>query len=208
MSFIETPRFPTNISYGSSGGPKYQTQVVVTRSGREYRNADWELPLHQYDVAWGIREWTDLEVLLQWFHAMEARTHEFRFKDPLDFNSTGVEETIGDTDQTIGTGDDTETEFQLIKNYTRGSQTFPRDITKPVTGTTVISFDDVSQGAGWAVDTTTGLVTFDSAPTVGVVIKAGFRFDVPVRFNTDELDNQLENYQAGTATVPLIEVRA
>jgi uncharacterized protein (TIGR02217 family) len=38
------------------------------------------------------------------------------------------------------------------------------------------------------VDTTTGLVTFVSAPGGGVVVTAGFDFDTPSRFDTDELD--------------------
>ena len=41
--------------------------------------------------------------------------------------------------------------------------------------------------SGWTVDTTTGVVTFTAAPAGGVIVRAGFEFDVPVRFDTDKL---------------------
>ena len=40
MAFIET-RFPTDIAYGSAGGPEYFTDIVITQSGYEQRNANW-----------------------------------------------------------------------------------------------------------------------------------------------------------------------
>ena len=40
MSFAEV-RFPDDISYGSSGGPEYSTDIVETQSGHEQRNANW-----------------------------------------------------------------------------------------------------------------------------------------------------------------------
>lgn len=207
MAFLETPRFPTDISYGSAGGPTYQTQVVRTKAGHEYRNRDWSYPLHTYDVAWGIKEWDDLEELLQWFHARGGREDGFRFKDHLDWKSCPPRDTAADTDQTLGTGDASETDFQLIKTYTRGAVTGTRQITKPVTGSVVVSLDDVPQASGWSVDTTTGVVTFVSPPGGGVVVKAGYEFDVPVRFDIDELEHSLENYHAGRARVPLVELR-
>jgi uncharacterized protein (TIGR02217 family) len=61
---------------------------------------------------------------------------------------------------------------------------------------------------GWAVDVTTGVVTFETAPEADVVITAGFQFDVPVRFDTDTLEVNLTSFAAGEIpSIPLVEIR-
>jgi uncharacterized protein (TIGR02217 family) len=53
-----------------------------------------------------------------------------------------------------------------------------------------------------------GLIVFDSAPAAGAAVRAGFLFDVPVRFAEDRLDISGAAFAAGEApSVPLIEVR-
>jgi uncharacterized protein (TIGR02217 family) len=114
----------------------------------------------------------------------------------------------GPIDQAIGTGDGTTTAFQLVKRYASGSQTWTRAIAKPVAGTVRIALGGVEQPSGWSVDTTTGIVTFSTAPSSGVAITAGFEFDVPVRFDTDALDVTLDLERLGSITsIPLLEIR-
>ena len=72
-------------------------------------------------------------------------------EDWTDYQATG---------QLIGTGDDAETQFQLVKRYPSGSVVEVRTITKPVAGTVRIYLDGVEQLSGWSVDVTTGIVTF------------------------------------------------
>jgi uncharacterized protein (TIGR02217 family) len=69
-----------------------------------------------------------------------------------------------------------------------------RTITKPVTGALKVYLDGVEQASGWSVDTTTGLVTFDTAPSLGEVA-ADFEFDVPARFDTDHMAVTIETYR-------------
>ncbi len=45
MSFTEI-RFPENISYGSTGGPEFSTDVVTTHNGCEQRNINWSHATH------------------------------------------------------------------------------------------------------------------------------------------------------------------
>jgi uncharacterized protein (TIGR02217 family) len=53
-----------------------------------------------------------------------------------------------------------------------------------------------------------GLVRFETAPAQGAEVKAGFRFDVPVRFAEDRLTLNRATFVAGeAASVPLIEIR-
>ncbi|MDR5654406.1 DUF2460 domain-containing protein [Ruixingdingia sedimenti] len=207
MAFHEV-RFPDNISRGARGGPERRTQIVELASGDEERNASWANSRRRYDVAYGIRRADDLAAVVAFFEARNGRLHGFRFKDWGDFKSCLPSGTPSPTDQAIGTGDGTTTAFQLVKSYASGSQTWARTITKPVVSTVRIALDGAEQLGGLSVDTTTGVVTLDSAPAEGVAVTAGFAFDVPVRFDTDALDVTLDLERLGSITsIPLLELR-
>ncbi len=207
MAFHEV-RFPDNISRGARGGPERRTQIVDLASGDEERNASWANSRRRYDAAYGIRRADDLAAVVAFFEARNGRLYGFRWKDWADFKSCLPSQTPAATDQVIGTGDGATTAFQLVKIYSSGSQSWTRTITKPVSGTVKVAIDGVEITSGWSVDTTTGLVTFTTAPATGATITAGFEFDVPVRFDTDTLDVTLDIERLGSITsIPLIEVR-
>lgn len=207
MSFLETPRFPTDISYGSKGGPAFNTTIISIKSGDESRNINWTYPKFEGDVSYGIKNMPDLYSLNEFFHAMRGMGHGFRYKDWSDYKSCSPNNTVADTDQTIGVGDASEDEFQLIKNYTRGAINGVRIIKKPVSGTVVVSINDVTQSSGWSVDTATGIITFTSPPGNGLNVKAGYEFDVPCRFDTDSLSISLDFYSGGGTSVPIVELK-
>ncbi|SHF32398.1 TIGR02217 family protein [Ruegeria intermedia] len=207
MAFHEV-RFPDDISRGARGGPERRTQIVELASGDEERNASWANSRRRYDVAYGIRRADDLAAVVAFFEARNGRLYGFRFKDWADWKSCLPSQTPAATDQLIGTGDGTTTDFQLVKAYASGTQTWNRAITKPVAGSVTVAIDGVEQATGWSIDTTTGLVTFNAAPASGVSITAGFEFDVPVRFDTDTLDVTLDLERLGSITsIPLLEIR-
>lgn len=207
MSFIETPRFPDDISYGSTGGPTWSTDVLILKSGFESRNLNWQQARYSFNAGMGVRDETQLDDLINWFNAMQGMGHSFRFKDWTDYTSSVLGTVISFNDQQIGIGDAAEVDFQLLKLYTQGTLTRSREIKKPITGTVVIAFDAVEQTSGFTVDTTTGIVTFSVAPGAAVVITAGYEFDVPVRFASDELPISIDHFRTGSVTVPLIETR-
>ena len=207
MAFHEV-RFPDNISRGARGGPERRTQVVELASGDEERNASWANSRRRYDVAYGIRRADDLAAVVAFFEARNGRLHGFRYKDWADYKSCLPSQAITATDQQIGTGTGSQQTFQLAKRYASGAQTWVRTITKPVAGTVRVALSMVEQMSGWTVDTTTGVVTFTTAPTNGVIVRAGFEFDVPVRFDSDTLDVTLDFERLGSiTTIPLLEIR-
>lgn len=198
MSFVET-RFPTDISYGSGGGPEYATDIIITASGHEQRNINWNAARARYNVAHGVKTQAQLDALVAFFRARKGRAYGFRFKDWTDYTATN---------QSIGTGNGSATNFQLRKTYNSGSVNEVRDITKPVSGTVAIYLNSVLQASGWSVNTATGVVTFSSAPGSGVAVTADFQFDVPVRFDTDRLTATLDAYGVNSwLDIPLVEVR-
>ncbi len=207
MAFHEV-RFPDDISRGARGGPERRTQIVELASGDEERNASWASSRRRYDVAYGIRRADDLAAVVAFFEARNGRLHGFRFKDWADYKSCQPTGSPSATDQPLGAGDGATTAFQLVKRYASGAQSWTRTITKPVAGSVTIALGGAPQSSGWSVDTTTGLVTFASAPAAGVAVTAGFAFDVPVRFDTDTLDVTLDVERLGSITsIPLVEIR-
>ena len=207
MAFHEI-RFPDNISRGARGGPERRTQVVELASGDEERNASWASSRRRYDVAYGIRRADDLAAVVAFFEARNGRLFGFRTKDWADYKSSLPSLAISPTDQQIGTGNGSLKTFQLAKRYTSGAQSWTRTIAKPVAGTIMIALGLVEQMSGWTLDATTGTVTFTTAPGNGVIVQAGFEFDVPVRFDTDMLDVTLDIERLGSITsIPLLEIR-
>ena len=75
-------------------------------------------------------------------------------------------------------------------------------------GTVRVALGTVEQLTGWTLDATTGAVTFTTAPGNGVIVRAGFEFDVPVRFDSDQLDVTLDLERLGSIiSIPLLEIR-
>ena len=207
MAFHEV-RFPDNISRGARGGPELRTQIVELASGDEERNASWADSRRRYDVAYGIRRADDLAAVVAFFEARNGRLHGFRYKDWADYKSAPPSQAITATDQQIGTGTGSLQTFQLAKRYASGAQTWVRTVAKPVAGTVRVALGMVEQMSGWTVDTTTGVVTFTTAPAGGVIVRAGFEFDVPVRFDSDTLDVTPDFERLGSITaIPLQEIR-
>ena len=110
--------------------------------------------------------------------------------------------------QGLGVGDGTTKTFQLVKHYPSGGVVETRVITKPVAGTLKVYRDGVEATTGLTIDTTSGLVTFATAPAADVRVTADFQFDVPVRFDSDQMDVTIETYQLGTwGQIPVVEIR-
>lgn len=207
MAFHDV-RFPDSISRGARGGPERRTQIVELTSGHEERNASWANSRRRYDVAYGIRRADDLAAVIAFFEARNGRLHGFRFKDWADFKSCLPSQTPLPTDQPIGLGNGAIKQFQLIKRYASGAQSWSRPITRPVTGSVRIAVNGTPVASGWSVSSLTGLVSFAAAPAAGVTITAGFEFDVPVRFDTDMLDITLDLERLGSIpSIPLLEIR-
>lgn len=210
-TFIEAPRFPDDISYGSRGGPAYNTTVIVVDSGAESRNQRWSYPRHEYDVAYGVNTLARLEELLEFFHVVAGRAIGFRYKDWMDYKSCGRADTVAATDCALGTGDGVEDEYQLVKLYTQGAYTRTRKILKPVSGTVRVAVAGVEKAltTQFTVAAATGIITFTAGniPTAGQAVTAGYEFDVPVRFDTDRLSINLDDYATASAQVPLVELK-
>jgi uncharacterized protein (TIGR02217 family) len=208
MAGFHEVRFPTGISFGSTGGPGRRTDVVTLRSGSEERNSIWANSLRKYDAGYGVKSAADLANIIAFWEERRGRLYGFRWQDPLDHQSSSPGNPVTAADQSIGTGDGATKIFQLSKTYGSAFAPWTRTIAKPVLGSVLVALAGIPQGAGWSLDATTGLVTFAAAPAAGVAVTAGFQFDVPVRFDADQLTINMSHFQAGQIqSIPVVEIR-
>ena len=209
MQFHEI-RFPAALSFGSVGGPERRTDIVTLSNGYEERNTPWAHSRRRYDAGVGLRAMDDVDEVLNFFEARRGQMFAFRWKDWSDFKSCKPSETVAHGDQTIGYGDGVTKEFQLSKTYRSGDESYTRLISKPVSGTVLVSLagDPQNEGVHFEVDLTRGVLIFERAPDEGRDITAGFEYDVPVRFDADRIHTSAASFQAGEVpSIPVLEVR-
>jgi len=189
-------RFPEDISYGSSGGPGFNTSVIDLASGHEQRNINWSLARAKYDASYGVKTREQMEEVLDFFYARRGKAYGFRFKDWMDF--------VLDR-QAIGVAGGTNT-LQVIKRYEPlTSYFYDRPIMKIVPGTVQVWANGVELSP-LLVNTGTGLV--NTTTYAGQTFEVACEFDVPVRFDTDEINITHDDWELMSwPSIPLIELR-
>ena len=199
--------FPLGIGREASLSPTFSTQIVESPSGHERRSSDWADARLSFDAGPGVRSEADIATLIGFFRARRGAARGFRFSDPYDDRSGAPGQAPGPIDQRLGVGDGVQASFQLTRYYGAGEDAQARIITRPVAGTIRVAADGVELTSGWS-HAGMGIIAFDDAPADGVLLTAGFRFDVPVRFAEDRLDINRATFAAGEApSVPLVEIR-
>lgn len=205
-------RFPVDVAFGSVGGPERATEIIRLGSGYEQRNSRWSQSRRRFNAGYGIKTLDALHEVIAFFEERRGQLFGFRFRDPLDWKSCPPGSTPAANDCKIGTGNGALANFQLTKTYGSGSTAYERMINKPVIGTVLVQVDGLAQdeGTDFTVDSATGKVSFlaGSIPANGATVKAGFEFDVPVRFDSDRLDINLAAFQAGDIpAIPVVEIK-
>lgn len=194
MAF-DNVRLPDEIERDSQSIPRFQTSVVTLGRGAEQRNVDWSVQRLRFDISYGIQSEEDYHVIRDFFYARLGKARGFLFKDWSDYKAKN---------QPIGVGDGVTTKFQLTKRYT-SSVTFVRKILAPVGGTVKVYVSGVLTPV--TTNLLTGEITFGVAPVATAPITADFEFDVPVRFDTDELPIQIHIFSAASiGSIELVEL--
>ena len=206
MQAFDDVLYPFALGRNTAVAPEFSTSVTVTASGHEQRNSLWSDARVHFDVGPGIRSETELAELIAFFRARRGAARGFRISDPFDHSSNAMTGTPTMLDQLIAIGDGASADFQLVKSYGTVGDPQIRPITRPRAGSLLVSIDGV-ETPDWTVGEA-GTLTFQNAPAAGAEIRAGFLFDVPVRFAEDRIDVSGVNFAAGEApSIPLIELR-
>ncbi|ARL25495.1 DUF2460 domain-containing protein [Burkholderia pseudomallei] len=204
-TFLESPRFPDNIAFGATVGPTYLTVLNTLYSGRDSSIVAWTQARIHFDVGRRSMNAIDTATLDAFFRAVKGRAYRFRIKDWTDFACTTANGML--TKQSAGI-------YQLGKLYTTGTLSETRTIAKPVVGTVVVYKNGVQLTSGYSLDSTTGLVTISPAPLDTDTLAWVGQFDVPARFDTDEMKKQVMDRNGANGdllvdwgSIPIIEVR-
>ena len=188
--------FPTDVSYGSRGGPMFKTTVVLADSGAEQRIQHWSKSRYMYDVSYGVKKRLDMINVMSFFKACKGRLHSFRYQDWSDYTATG--EALPDA-----------ASIQLQKTYSYGAFSEVRKITKPINnGSFKLYKNGVLQTVTthYTINYNTGVVTI-----VGYVGGATYTWDgqfhVHCRFDVDMIQpiaNDIDDYSLDNVT--LVEI--
>lgn len=205
FDFIESPRFPDNISYGSSGGPGFKTFVFDGHTGIEQRAINWSRARARYDVSYGVRDKTDMDTVRAFFYEVRGRAVGFRYKDWGDYELDA---------EVIALGDGVENTFSVIKTY-GVTNPYIRRIFKLVSGTVVVRVNGsiVPQTGSAAnivvVNHNTGVLVFGSSvvPASTHPITVTGEFDVPARFDTDQMSAAHDGFLTESwGSIPIVEL--
>jgi len=177
------PALP-GLAWSVTKSPTFQTRIQRAVSGRELRALDYPYPLWQFTLVFDfLRDnpaagFDELRTLMGFFMLCQGAFGTFLFQDPSDDRVSG---------QQIGTGDTLRTVFQLQR--TMGKTLPGGGFLEPIVAPNVVSavyFNGIVQDpAGYSVDPTTGLVTFNIAPGSGLIITADYSYYFRCRFIDD-----------------------
>lgn len=211
MAHYDTLVFPLGVAKGAESRVKRRTIRVESASGHVIVNQLWSAPLRTFDAGALIRTITQAQTLVSFWEEARGNLHSFLMLDPGDCTSAAGNASPTKDDQAIGTGDNAETAFQLVKAY-GSTNAYTRTILKPKNGTVLIALDGVLQTetTHYTVNYATGVVTFVTPPGSSVAVTAGFEFYTPARFALpdDVLPMEIVEFRGGGfASVPLEEVR-
>lgn len=196
-------RFPLFLSYGSSGGPGFATEVAEAAGGWTQRNGLWSRPLWRWDAGSALKSAEDLQVLRRFHRLRHGRLYGFRMRDPLDFSTarwvgqhlpppTPVDQPL------VSLGGDPETFQCVLRHAADGYETDER-ITRPRAEDFLCALDGAAvDPEDYALDDTTGRVVF-AAPVGGAVATWGGTYDRPAAFLSDWLPISIDGFASGSA---------
>lgn len=197
-------RFPENVSWGSSGGPEFKTQIFETFRGFEKRNVDWCQPLMRFNVAYGVKTDVDMMAVLNFFNARQGRAYGFRYKNWGNYTVVN---------RPIATGDGYSTRLPMWKFYGFGTSRQYKRLRKIVTGSVtnvgVAAPGGLVEGVDFNIDYESGEIALNFAPGYGIPIYGTLEFDEAVRFDNDEIQTVIDQYNNNSlSSLPLIGVKS
>lgn len=213
------------MKFGFVSSPRFSTNITAVASGVERRNRNWAHPLHTFAAPEAVECHEHLVALHNMWMTTAGPLHSFAFRDPLDFASRDLiaadyAPPITATDQVLGVADGATREFQIVRRYSFGGESYERVISHPEVATVVVALNALPPETdnpvllpggpyAWTVSRETGVISFDKVLTAGIVVTAGYLFDVEARFESDDsYDGIVRSYRvSGHADLVFQEVR-
>lgn len=206
LSFVEERISDGEIIKNSTGGPVFSTRVNKTGNASEQRNSNWDYAIWKGQLGERILLTKQMDVLLAFFHARRGKAVGFRHKDWSDYKVSRAQGTLESIPESnFG--------YQLFKTYpTSAGLPAKRKILKPVEGTVQVFDAGANALINATVDCATGIVHLEHAAS-GLLSWSG-EFDVPVRFDVDELQPQFMQHDPSlqqslfqVMSLPIVELK-
>src|SRR5690349_10875261 len=167
--------------------PTFSTEMQESLAGREVRLQNFQNPIWEYTLTYDYllndprvrdeNEQTPLETLVGFFLARGGQFDDFLLNES---DLTGRLEDSVYSGQPIGVGDGTTKSFQIVRNF--GG--FLEAVQNPMNQTATVYLNGSAKTQGTDYTLANGVVTFATAPGVGVNITADFIMLHRVRFDT------------------------
>ncbi|GLS34520.1 hypothetical protein GCM10010869_01080 [Mesorhizobium tianshanense] len=172
---VDTVAINNKFALDMKMGPVFQTTVIPLMGGYEDRNQDWQVALWRYDVSLNNRPLAEIRSFMAHVLGRRGSANAFPLRDPLDNTLT---------DENIGTGDGTTTEFQIAKTYADADRPYRRPLA--IVSNLVVKVAGVTQVETVDFNTEDGWIAFTSAPTAGQAVTVTCDFLIPVRYEADQ----------------------
>lgn len=171
----------------------YSVIVAKSESGREVRLSNYTQSYYSWSIPFGylncnpnvaVADWA---TLLGFYDQMLGQYGPFLYDDPVDDDTSQFVNPATPTPSQIGTGDGVTTTFQLARTfggsskliyYVNSTNRAPR-----------IYINGTLDPSGYTISST-GLVTFGSAPSSGAVVAWDGQFFWLVRFANDAIETE------------------
>lgn len=166
------PELPT-MAWNSKKKQCWNTVVKKSGTGRRKTLSRWAYPEWEIQSAYTCLDTDAIRKAAGFFGMVRGSFQEFLWKDPDDYREENV---------TLGQGDGSKCDFQLIKNI---GGLYIEPVTDIVAGSMSVTVD------GLAVAATvgdSGLITLATAPASGMPVTATYEYYWRVAFKEDELD--------------------
>ena len=96
LEFHDNLRFPTEIEYGFSGGPRFKTTRTQANSGYIQSIINYRQALREYEISDANQTDAQRKELLKFFYQVYGGGIGFRFKDWFDYEATVLEGVFGE----------------------------------------------------------------------------------------------------------------
>jgi uncharacterized protein (TIGR02217 family) len=193
-------RLSAPIELGAKRVVRMDLTVTPMDGGTEARERRWDQFLFDFEVSFPVGKRagnTNLDEVTAAFLATGGGELSF---DLRDYRESSV------TDEAFGVGDGSTKVFPLTRTYAFGPVSHVRRIYRPVSPITVKKAGIV-QSSGYTVDYQLGVVTFTAAPAAAAVLSWSGDFNVPVRFDREQISQAVSIHNEHIETLTLYGVR-
>lgn len=192
MSLPIFPQFPC-MAWDSEKTQSWDVTVKKSGSGKRKTITNQAYPEWTLKCSYTALKQEEVEQAAGFFALVKGQLSPFLWKDPEDYQEENVR---------IGTGDGTNQNFQLLRNYANLAVEPIYDV---VSGTLKVFADGVEVGFTLGTD---GLVITDIPPEIGAIITASFEYYWRLAFDDDGMTwkNFWYNYYE-LKTITLVSAR-